>query len=84
MAAMVRRRTLVPPKSRYRTSLHGGDACPECQKGKVNLFSDPAVLVRIVGMAPLSATVYEQEGLRCNLCGEVFTAPAPEGVGSEK
>ncbi len=35
-------------------------------------------------MAPLSATVYEQERLRCNLCGEVFTAPAPDGVGSEK
>ena len=65
-------------------SLHGGDACPECQKGKVYLLSAPAVLVRIVGMAPLSATVYEQERLRCNLCGEVFTAPAPEGVGSEK
>jgi len=60
--------------------LHGGDACPECQKGKVYLLSDPAVLVRIVGMAPLSATVYEQERLRCNLCGEVFTAPAPERV----
>ena len=65
-------------------SLHGGDSCPECQKGKVYLLSDPAVLVRVVGMAPLSATVYEQERLRCNLCGEVFTAPAPEGVGSEK
>ena len=65
-------------------SLHGGDACPECQKGKVYLLSDPAVLVRIVGVAPLSATVYEQERLRCNLCGEVFTAPAPHGVGSEK
>jgi len=65
-------------------SLHGGDSCPECQKGKVYLLSDPGVLVRIVGMAPLSATVYEQERLRCNLCGEVFTAPAPDGVGSEK
>jgi transposase len=65
-------------------SLHTGDACPECQKGKVYLLPDPAVLVRIVGMAPLSATVYEQERLRCNLCGEVFTAPAPDGVGSEK
>ena len=65
-------------------SLHGGDSCPECQKGKVYLLSDPAVLVRVVGMAPLSATVYEQERLRCNLCGEVFTAPAPDGVGSEK
>ena len=24
------------------------------------------------------------EALRCNLCGEVFTAPPPAGVGSEK
>ena len=42
------------------------------------------MLVRIVGAAPIQATVYELEKLRCNLCGEVFTAQAPEGVGSEK
>ena len=35
-------------------------------------------------MAPLMATVYACERLRCNLCGEVYTAPAPEGVGDEK
>jgi hypothetical protein len=35
-------------------------------------------------MAPLQAVVYERERLRCNLCGEVFTAAAPEGVGEEK
>jgi transposase len=32
----------------------------------------------------LAATVYELEKLRCNLCGEVFTAEPPEGVGTEK
>src|SRR2546429_9874521 len=32
----------------------------------------------------LQATVYELEKLRCNLCGDVFTAKAPEGVGPEK
>ena len=37
-----------------------------------------------MGQAPLAATVYELEKLRCNLCGEVFTAEAPEGVGAEK
>ena len=36
------------------------------------------------GQAPLAATVYELEKLRCNLCGEVFTAAAPEGVGEKK
>src|SRR2546428_12843363 len=36
------------------------------------------------GQAPLAATVYELESLRCNLCGEVFEAEAPEGVGEKK
>ena len=40
--------------------------------------------MRIVGQAPLAATVYELDRLRCNLCGEVFTAPEPEGMGPEK
>ena len=65
-------------------TLHGGDCCPGCAKGKVYPLADPAMLVRITGMAPLGATVYEGDRLRCNLCGEVFTAPAPEGVGEKK
>jgi transposase len=40
--------------------------------------------VRIVGQAPLSATVYELERLRCNACNQVFTAEEPEGIGPEK
>jgi transposase len=58
--------------------------CPACEKGKVYLQNTPAQLLRVTGMAPLAATVYERERLRCNLCGDVFTAPAPEGVGEEK
>jgi transposase len=65
-------------------ALHGGDACPGCTSGKVYPQNEPAKLVRITGMAPLSATVYACDRLRCNLCGEVFTAPAPEGVGNDK
>jgi transposase len=65
-------------------ALHSGDACPGCQKGKVYPQKEPRTLVRIVGQAPLAATVYELDRLRCNLCGEVFTAPEPEGIGSEK
>jgi len=45
---------------------------------------EPKSLVRIVGQAPVAATVYKLEALRCNLCGEVFTAPPPAGVGTEK
>jgi transposase len=42
------------------------------------------VLVRIVGQAPLAATVYSLERLRCGACGQVFSAQEPEGVGPEK
>ena len=64
--------------------LHAGDPCPGCEKGKVYPQNEPRMLVRIVGQAPLAATVYELDRLRCNLCGEVFTAPEPEGIGPEK
>jgi transposase len=65
-------------------SLHAGDPCPGCGKGKVYPQKEPRILVRIVGQAPLQATVYSLDRLRCNLCGEVFTAPEPEGIGPEK
>jgi len=65
-------------------SLQPGDACPECPKGKVYTQKEPRPLVRVVGQAPLAATVYHLEQLRCNACGQVFTAPEPEGVGPEK
>src|SRR5438552_3685263 len=65
-------------------SLKPGDHCPHCQKGKVYHQAQPGVLVRVVGQAALKATVYELEKLRCNLCTDVFTAKAPEGVGTEK
>jgi transposase len=61
-----------------------GDACPECEKGKVYPMAEPQVLLRVRGMAPIVATVYECDRLRCNLCGEIFTASAPPGVGDEK
>ena len=64
--------------------LKHGDTCPECLRGKVYVQKEPRALVRIVGQAPLAATVYHLEELRCNACGQVFTAPEPEGVGPEK
>jgi len=65
-------------------NLKPGDACPECPKGKVYAQKEPRPLVRIVGQAPLAATVYALEQFRCNACGQLFTAPEPEGVGPEK
>ena len=65
-------------------SLQPGDSCPECKKGKVYQMKKPGVLIRIVGQAPVQAKVYELQKLRCNLCGKVFTAQAPQAVGSQK
>jgi transposase len=65
-------------------SLHSGDPCPDCRKGKVYEWASPGVLVRLVGQAPVQAKVYELQKQRCNLCGKMFTAAPPEGVGSEK
>jgi len=45
---------------------------------------EPATLVRFVGHAPLEATVFEMERLRCNACGQVFTADAPSTAGPDK
>jgi len=61
-------------------SLQVGDACPECFEGTLYGLSRPAQIVRLVGQAPVQATIHELQRLRCNLCGKVFTAAAPEGV----
>lgn len=61
--------------------LKSGDRCPECDKGKV-YDSPPKSLVKVVGQAPLGATVYRVQRLRCRLCDAVFTAPLPAAVAS--
>ena len=65
-------------------SLKPKDKCPACNKGKVYDMKEPGIIVRITGQAPVSAKVYELQKLRCNLCGEIFTAQSPEGIGDEK
>jgi len=65
-------------------SLKSGDRCPGCLKGKVYEQKEPGLRIRVVGQAPIAATVYALERLRCNLCGEIFEADAPEGVGEKK
>jgi len=63
-------------------TLTAGDSCPDCQG---TLYEKrPAVLVRFVGQAPLGATVYHLQKLRCHMCGKTFTAPAPRDVGDDK
>jgi transposase len=64
--------------------LKPGDACPHGCGGKVYPQREPGVMVRIKGQPPLAAAVYELEKLRCNLCGDVYTAAAPPEAGDKK
>ena len=64
--------------------LKAKDLCPGCRKGKLYETNTPGVLLRVIGAAPIQAKVYELQKLRCNLCGQVFTAQPPEGIGEHK
>jgi hypothetical protein len=69
---------------RQHDTLKPKDKCPKCLKGKLYEVKTPKTVVRITGKSPLHATVFEMQKLRCNLCGEIFTAKAPAGIGEEK
>jgi len=62
------------------SELKHGDPCPLCPKGKIYNLKVPGVVVRISAQAPLQATRFDLEKLRCNLCGKVFTAIAPDNI----
>lgn len=66
------------------TSLAAGDPCPKCEDGTVYETGRPGVLVRLTGQPPIGAKIYYLQKLRCGLCGEVFTAEAPECACGEK
>lgn len=66
------------------TEFSAGCTCPKCQMGKVYSQKEKKTLLRFKSQPPVQARVYEMERMRCNLCGEIFTAPEPHGVGPEK
>ncbi len=61
-----------------------GDLCPECCEGRVYSQKEPKTLIRIVGQAPLKATVFEMERLRCNACARCSPPAEPPSAGAEK
>lgn len=65
-------------------SLRQGQRCPQCQKGLLRAQRRRGVLLRIQGSPAISATGWSLEKLRCDTCGEVFTAPAPPQAGTSK
>jgi hypothetical protein len=64
--------------------LEHGQRCPECLKGKLYRMVDPGIWIRCFAAPLIQAVVYELEKLRCNLCGQIFTAPKPPEAGEDK
>ena len=58
-------------------SLQPGDPCPKCEQGTLYDTGRPGVVVRLVGQAPVAATVYYLQKLRCNprsaSCDSIFS-----------
>ena len=62
--------------------LKAGEKCPLCGTGKL-YYVNPQILLVIRGQPPLRAEAYSAQGLRCNLCGEVFRATFPKEIMSQ-
>jgi transposase len=64
--------------------LRAGEACPGCQQGKLYALKQLGQIVRLAAQPLFVATRFELEKLRCSLCGQLFTAPAPPEAGLGK
>ena len=60
-----------------------GAPCPQCAAGKV-YDTPPRTIVKVVGQAPLAATVYKLQQRRCRLCDATFTAALPAQITAPK
>ncbi len=56
------------------------DSCPECLKGRVYEQAETGVFIGFTGMPAITAEIFRTQKLRCNLCGQMFTAELPESV----
>ena len=65
-------------------TLRPGDRCPGCTRGKVRRQKKPAVAITVTAQPPVGALIHELEQLRCDTCGQGFTAPTPPEAGVEK
>lgn len=72
-------KTVIHP----HTTVQAGMRCPGCRRGKLCSL-EPGKLLRITAMPPLEATLHRPERLRCAACGEMYTAPVPPEIGTEK
>jgi transposase len=64
-------------------SLQKGQPCPACQQGSLRTHRSGVVL-RIYACPPITARGWNLEKLRCDTCGEIFTASTPAEAGTSK
>lgn len=65
-------------------TLRRGNGCPSCHKGRLYDSGKPGIDYRFRGQPIVVLTIYTEETLRCNLCGELFRAEPPAEAGSER
>jgi len=72
---------VLPPTKVHHVleDLKKGQSCPACLSGKLYKY-EPAQLLRVSGHSPFSSELHLSERLRCNACGEFFTASLPNDV----
>ena len=65
----------LPARKQFHAhqSLQKGQRCPECESGTLYKY-EPAQLLRITGHTPYTPELHVSERLRCNACGQFFTA----------
>jgi len=66
------------------TQVKAGERCPECGKGNLYRLKKSSSVVWLEGKAPVQATVYECQTMRCSGCGKLFTAEAPQEARQKK
>ncbi len=64
-------------------SLAAKQCCPACRAGKL-YDHRPQLQVHLKGNVPVTGELLCIQQLRCNLCGQVFTAKAPPGAADKK
>jgi len=72
------KRTTVPHENHK-----AGDRCPDCLRGKLYPV-DPGIFMRFFATAPIQLAIFLMEKLRCNLCGQIYTAEKPPDAGEQK
>lgn len=60
------------------TELRVGQRCPDCGRGNLYEMKRPSIVLWFEAVAPIQATAYACQKMRCSGCGKVFTSQAPE------